>query len=155
MTTYNIADLKTPEMFVEARFGHLEDLLAKLKAALGRDDLSLVLDADCEDISDLNTSPEAFVGDSLIQLLVTMHGIDDEDEDEEEAGGQAISPKGAWYAALSFPHVENEWGEWTNSFTLWVEAVDGDMLEQVSVENGNPNMIDTLVERINYWFPAF
>lgn len=152
MTTYNIADLKTPEMFVEARFGHLEDLLAKLKAALGRDDLSLVLDADCEDISDLNTSPEAFVGNSLIQLLVTLHGTD---EDEDEEGGQAVSSKDAWYAALSFPHIENEWGEWSNSFVLWVEAADGDMLEQVSVENGNPDMIETLVERINYWFPAF
>lgn len=150
MTTFNISTLTTPDSFQNAQFGHLEDLLAKLKAALGRDDLSLVLDADCENISDLNTSPEAFVGDSLIQLLVTMHGTDEEDE-----GAQAVSAKDAWYAALSFPHVQNEWGEWTNSYTMWIEAADGDMLEEVSVENGNPNMIETLVQRIGYWFPKF
>lgn len=151
MTTFNISDLKTPESFEKAQFGHLEDLLAKLRDALGRDDLSLQLDADGEDIRDVNTSPDAFVGDSLIQILVTLHGSD---EDEDEEGGQAVSSRNAWYAALSFPHVENEWGEWTNSFTMWVEAADGDMLEEVSVENGNPNMIEELVERINYWFPA-
>lgn len=152
MTTFNISDLKTPESFVDAQFGHLEDLLAKLRSALGRDDLFLHLDADGEDIRDVNTSPNAFVGDSQIQILVTLHGIDGDEDDED--GGQAVSSRGAWYAALSFPHVENEWGEWTNSFTMWVEAADGDMLEEVSVENGNPNMIEELVERINYWFPA-
>ncbi|QZE57473.1 hypothetical protein MPK71_gp264 [Erwinia phage pEa_SNUABM_1] len=151
MTTYNISDLKTPESFVNAQFGHLEDLLEKLRNALGRDDLSLQLDADGENIQDVNTSPDALVGKSLIQILVTLHGSD---VDEDDDGGQAVSSRDAWYAALGFPHVENEWGEWTNSFTMWVEAADGDMLEEISVENGNPKMIEQLVERINYWFPA-
>ena len=148
MTTYNIADLKTPELFKQARFGHLEDLVSKLRTALGRDDLFVSLDADAENITDLNTSPDAFVGESLIQIMITLHGLDEEDDE-----GQAVSARDAWFAALSFPHVKNEWGDWTNSFVLWVEAADGDMLEQVAVENGNPDMIDILVERINYWFP--
>ncbi|QZE56459.1 hypothetical protein pEaSNUABM40_00265 [Erwinia phage pEa_SNUABM_40] len=143
-TTYNIADLKTPEMFADARLGHLSDFADKLRALLGREDMYLELEAEeGADISDVCPDADSVVGDNLINLHI--HYADDPDH---------VSDKGAWYAYLAFPHVENHWGEWTNSFILFVESNDGDFLEEIAFENGNPKMLSDIVDRINYWFPA-
>lgn len=147
MTTYNISDLKTPEMFLEARFGHIEDLASKIRETLGRSDMLIAPDVDSNyTLDSIDHAPDTLVEDVPVSIHFSLHG-DEEDDD------QAISSRGAWSATLSMPHVDNEDGDWTNSFLLLVVLADGDFCEELQIENGNPHMMEIVKDRINYWFP--
>ncbi|QZE59843.1 hypothetical protein pEaSNUABM39_00263 [Erwinia phage pEa_SNUABM_39] len=147
MTTLSIADLKTPAAFTtNLTFGHMEELRANLERALNRPDLEVYVDCDSNyTIEEANTDgPDQLVGDhECINVHVRYVGMS---FDESTA-------KGVWDILMQTPHEDNSMSEWSNSYIMFVADEDLDALEEVTVENGNPRMYETFVDRINYWLP--
>lgn len=140
--TINIADLKTPADFTAAlTVSHMQDLRDRLIAALGREDIDVFIDAD--DGGDVPSDLTENVSDRLINVHVRYK---DSDWEEETA-------KGVWDILIAIPHEDNCWSEWSNSFVMQITNMDQDLLEEVSMENGNPRMYETFAERIQFWLP--
>ena len=145
MTVYHISTLTSPEDFLEARFGHMENLVAKIKEALNRPDIEVYLDADDgQMLEEANTEgPDQKIDDNLINVHIRYAGMSFDESTE----------KGVWDILMGVPHVDNDMGDWTNSYTLFILDEDMDALEEVAIENGNPHMFETIVDRINFWLP--
>lgn len=142
MTTYNISDLKTPADFTAAlTVSHIQDLRDRLIAALGREDIEVFVDAD--DGGDVPSDPTENVSSRLIHLRIGYKGRDPDEPTD----------KGVWDILVAIPHEDNCWDTWTNSYVLQITDIDQDVLEEVSVENGNPRMYETFAERIQFWLP--
>lgn len=140
--TINIADLKTPADFTAAlTVSHMQDLRDRLIAALGREDIDVFIDAD--DGGDVPSDLTENVSDRLINVHVRYK---DSDWEEETA-------KGVWDILIAIPQEDNCWSEWSNSFVMQITNMDQDLLEEVSMENGNPRMYETFAERIQFWLP--
>lgn len=147
MTTMTIADLKTPAEFsANLTFGHMDELRANLERALNRPDLEVFLECDSNyTMEEANTDgPDQLVfGHDCINVHVFYAGTEFGDTNE----------KGVCDVLLSVPHEDNSMDEWTNSFTLVILDDNFNALEEVSVENGNPSMYETFVDRLNFWLP--
>ena len=147
MTTYNIADLKTPADFTaKLTFGHLQSLCDQIASALNRSDLNVWVDCDGGyAIEDANTDgPDQLVGNQdCINIHIAYEGHDFDSATE----------KGVWDILIHAPTEDNSMFEWTNSYMMIVSDIDMENLEEVAIENGNPRMFEILVDRINYWLP--
>lgn len=140
--TISIADLKTPADFTaNLTVAHMENLRDNLIAALGRADIEVTLDA--YDGGDVPDDVAENISDRLIHVRI---GYVNRDPDEP-------TDKGVWEIILTVPHEDNMYDDWTNSYSLVVSDIDDEMLEHVTVENGNPRMYETFVDRLNYWLP--
>lgn len=141
-TVHHISTLTNPADFTaNLTVGHMENLRDRLIEALGREDIDVFVDTD--DGGDVPSDRDENVSDRLINLHVRYKGFD---WDESTA-------KGVWDILIAIPHEDNCWSDWTNSYVMQITDVDQNILEEVSMENGNPRMYETFAERIQFWLP--
>lgn len=147
MTTLSIADLKTPAAFTtNLTFNHMEELRANLERALNRPDLEIYVECDGGyTIEEANSEgPDQLVGDhECINVHVRYAGMTIDES----------TVKGVWDILLQTPHEDNSMSEWSNSYIMYIMDDNMDMLEEIAMENGNPRMYETFVDRLNFWLP--
>lgn len=147
MTTLSITDLKVPAEFTSnLTFGHMEEFRSMLENALNRSDLEVYVECDAGyTLEEANTGgPDQLVGEhECINLHVRYKDMSFDD----------VTEKGVWDILIQVPQEDNSMGEWTNSYVMHIMDMNMDTLEEVTVENGNPRMLETFADRLNFWLP--